>query len=121
MMIESTACCAVHTQTLYLRAGSLLVLGRYCIIIGSCCCIFTAKDITMIFFAILVSVIVVVVARLLLLSRASDAGDTGLYTMELLELTGSVSHRQKMIKLGEKKGYFKGVRKIKPGRKGNIW
>ena len=43
----------------------------------------------------------------------------GLYTMELLELMGSVSYGQKIIKLGEKKGYIKRVRNIKPDRKGN--
>jgi hypothetical protein len=60
------------------------------------------KIITLIFFALL-SVIMVVVDRLLLFSRASDAGYGGLYTMELLELMGSVSYGLKMIKLGEKK------------------
>lgn len=39
--------------------------------------------------------------------------------MELLELMGSVSYGQKMIKLGEKKGDIKRVRNIKPDRKGN--
>jgi hypothetical protein len=39
--------------------------------------------------------------------------------MELLELMGSVSYGQKMIKLGEKKGYIKRVGNIKPDRKGN--
>jgi|SRR5919112_2208745 hypothetical protein len=42
-VIEFTFSGAVHTQTLYLCAGSLVVRGRYCIIIGSCC-ILTAKD-----------------------------------------------------------------------------
>jgi len=60
-----------------------------------------------------------VVARLLLLSRTSDAGDTGMYTMELLELIGPVSYGLKMIKLGEKKGYIKRVTNIKPDREGN--
>jgi hypothetical protein len=61
------------------------------------------KIITLIFFALLLTVIMVVVARLLLFSRASDAGYGGLYTMELLELMGSVSYGLKMIMLGEKK------------------
>src|SRR5215204_1520790 len=101
--MESTVGNAVHIQTLYLCAGLLVVLGRYCIIISSYC-IFTAKDNNIDLFALLLlSLIMVVVARLLLFSRASDAGYGGLYTMELLELMGSVSYGLKMIKLGEKK------------------
>ena len=73
MVIESTVGNAVHMQTLYLCAGLLVVLGRYCIIISSYC-IFAAKDINIDLFCIIILVIMVVVARLLLLSLASDTG-----------------------------------------------
>ena len=54
MVIESTVGNAVHMQILYLCAGSLVVLGRYCIIISSYC-IFTAKDINIDLFCIIIS------------------------------------------------------------------
>jgi hypothetical protein len=55
VVIESTVGNAVHMQTLYLCAGSLVVLGRYCIIISSYC-IFTAKDINIdLFYIIIIS------------------------------------------------------------------
>jgi hypothetical protein len=49
----------------------------------------------------------------------SEAGDVGLYTVELLERVGSVSYGQKMLKLGEKNGYIRRVRNIKPNGRGN--
>jgi hypothetical protein len=68
-VIEFTFSGAVHTQTLYLCAGSLVVRGRCCIIIGSCC-ILTAKDNNVdLSCNIIISNNMVVVVRLLLLSR----------------------------------------------------
>jgi hypothetical protein len=49
----------------------------------------------------------------------SEAEDAGMYTKELLNRMGSVAYGQKMIKLGEDKGYIRRVRKIKPNGKGN--
>jgi len=49
----------------------------------------------------------------------SEAGHAGLYMRQLLDRMGSVGHAQKMIKLGENKGYIKRVRNVRPGGKGN--
>lgn len=104
-MIESTVGNAVHIQTLYFYAGLLVVLGRYCIIINSYC-IFTAKDNNIDLFCLIIisnngsgCQIVVIITSL--------CWRWGLYTMELLELMGSVSYGLKMIKLGEKKATSK--------------
>ena len=94
-MMESTVGNAVHIQTLYLCAGLLVVLGRYCIIISSYC-IFTAKDNNIDLFCIIIIIISnngsgcqIVVIIMSLCWR------WGLYTMELLELMESVSYGQK--------------------------
>ncbi len=58
-------------------------------------------------------------ALIRMLMILSEVGDAGLYTRELLVRMGSVAYGQKMIKLGEEKGYIKRVRNIKPDGKGN--
>lgn len=58
-------------------------------------------------------------ALIRMLMILSEAGDAGLYTRELLDRMGSVDYAQKMIRLGEEKGYIRRVRNIKPEGKGN--
>jgi len=58
-------------------------------------------------------------ALIRMLMILSQAGDGGLYTRQLLDRMGSVGYAQKMIKLGENKGYIKRVRNVTPDGKGN--
>lgn len=59
------------------------------------------------------------VRLLLILSRT---GDEGLPTLELLKKLKSSNYGQRMIKLGQKKGYIERLKvKIPKGRKGNVF
>ncbi len=58
-------------------------------------------------------------ALIRMLMILSNTGDAGLYTRELLDQMGSIGYAQKMLKLGENKGYIRRVRNIKPDGKGN--
>jgi hypothetical protein len=49
------------------------------------------------------------------------AGDKGIPTLELLDRLHSNNYGQRMIKLGEKKGYIERIRvKVPRGKKGNV-